>query len=333
MNKINIAIIGAGRIGNLHANNLNQHPKVKIKYIYDINLNASKKLAKKLNAESVTEDKKIFHDEQIDAIFICSDTSSHVKYLELAHIFNKHVYCEKPIHLDLKVVDKCLQKIKKHKNIIQLGFHRRFDLSHKKIKQILKSKKFGKIEQVIMYDRDPIPPPISYLKVSGGIFKDMSIHSIDVLRWFLEEEIDEVYAEGCVLIDKRIKSIPDYDTMSAILKSKSGILCQIINSRRHAPGFDQRIEIFCEKGNIKLNNENKTSVNLMSRTGVTKDVFPHHFIERYEEAYRDAIKSFINFVINKSTPSPSLVDGRNSLVIAEALTKSAKLGKKIKVKY
>ena len=98
-----------------------------------------------------------------------------------------------------------------------------------------------------MFDRDPIPPPIRYLKVSGGMFKDMSIHSIDVLRWFLEEEIDEVFAEGCVLIDKRIKSIPDYDTMSAILKSKSGILCQIINSRRHTPGFDQRIEIFCEK--------------------------------------------------------------------------------------
>ena len=332
MNKINIAIIGAGRIGNLHSNNLNQHPKVKIKYIYDTNLNASKKLAKKLNAEFVTEDKTIFHDKQIDAIFICSDTSSHVKYLELAHIFNKHVYCEKPIHLDVKVVDRCLQKIKKHKNIIQLGFHRRFDPSHKKIKQILNSKKFGKIEQVIMYDRDPTPPPISYLKVSGGIFKDMSIHSIDVLRWFLEEEIDEVFAEGCVLIDKRIKSIPDYDTMSAILKSKSGILCQIINSRRHAPGFDQRIEIFCEKGNIKLNNENKTSVNLMSKTGVTKDVFPYHFMERYEEAYREAIQSFINFVINKSKPSPSLVDGRNSLVIAEALTKSAKLGKKIKVK-
>ena len=253
--------------------------------------------------------------------------------MELAHIFNKHVYCEKPIHLDLKVVDRCLQKIKKHKNIIQLGFHRRFDLSHKKIKQILNSKKFGKIEQVIMYDRDPTPPPISYLRVSGGIFKDMSIHSIDVLRWFLEEEIDEVYAEGCVLIDKRIKSIPDYDTMSAILKSKSGILCQIINSRRHAPGFDQRIEIFCEKGNIKLNNENKTTVDLMSGTGVTKDVFPYHFIERYGEAYKEAIKSFINFVINKSTPSPSLIDGRNSLVIAEALTKSAKLGKKIKVKY
>ena len=184
-----------------------------------------------------------------------------------------------------------------------------------------------------MFDRDPSPPPIKYLKVSGGIFKDMSIHSIDVLRWFLGEEIQEVYAQGTVMVDKKIKNVPDFDTMSSILKSKSGVLCQIINSRRHTPGFDQRIEIFCEKGNIKLDNQQVTSVNTMSHSGTNKDKLPYHFMERYKDAYAEATQSFINSIIKNKNPSPSLVDGRNSLLIAEALTKSAIYGKKVKVHY
>ena len=184
-----------------------------------------------------------------------------------------------------------------------------------------------------MFDRDPSPPPINYLKVSGGIFKDMSIHSIDVLRWFLEEEITEVFALGNVLVDNKIKGVPDFDTMSAILKSKSGVICQIINSRRHTPGFDQRIEVFCEKGNIKLDNKHETAVNVMTAEGINKDKFSYHFMERYKDAYFAATESFINCIVKKSIPTPTLIDGRNSLIVAEALTKSAKLGKKIMVKY
>ncbi len=333
MNKLSIAVIGAGRIGSFHANNLSLHPKVNVKSIYDINYQLAKKLSYKLNANAIDDDKKIFKDNEIKAVFICSDTASHVKYLELSHKFNKHAYCEKPIHLDINVVNRCLTKIKNHKNRIQLGFHRRYDISHQKIKNLLKKRKYGKIEQIVMFDRDPSPPPINYLKVSGGIFKDMSIHSIDVLRWFLEEEITEVFALGNVLVDNKIKRVPDFDTMSAILKSKSGVICQIINSRRHTPGFDQRIEVFCEKGNIKLDNKHETAVNVMTAEGINKDKFSYHFMERYKDAYFAATESFINCIIKKSIPTPTLIDGRNSLIVAEALTKSAKLGKKIMVKY
>ena len=333
MNKLSIAVIGAGRIGSFHANNLSLHPKVKVKSIYDTNYQLAKKLSYKLNANAVDNDKKIFKDNEIKAVFICSDTASHVKYLELSHKFNKHAYCEKPIHLDINVVNRCLKKIKNHKNRIQLGFHRRYDISHQKIKNLLKKRKYGKIEQIVMFDRDPSPPPINYLKVSGGIFKDMSIHSIDVLRWFLEEEITEVFALGNVLVDNKIKDVPDFDTISAILKSKSGVICQIINSRRHTPGFDQRIEVFCEKGNIKLDNKHETAVNVMTAEGINKDKFSYHFMERYKDAYFAATESFINCIVKKSIPMPTLIDGRNSLIVAEALTKSAKLGKKIMVKY
>ena len=333
MNKLSIAVIGAGRIGSFHANNLSLHPKVNVKSIYDTNYQLAKKLSYKLNANAVDDDKKIFKDNEIKAVFICSDTASHVKYLELSHKFNKHAYCEKPIHLDINVVNRCLTKIKNHKNRIQLGFHRRYDISHQKIKNLLKKRKYGKIEQIVMFDRDPSPPPINYLKVSGGIFKDMSIHSIDVLRWFLEEEITEVFALGSVLVDNKIKGVPDFDTMSAILKSKSGVICQIINSRRHTPGFDQRIEVFCEKGNIKLDNKHETAVNVMTAKGINKDKFSYHFMERYKDAYFAATESFINCIVKKFIPTPTLIDGRNSLIVAEALTKSAKLGKKIMVKY
>ena len=333
MNKLSIAVIGAGRIGSFHANNLSLHPKVNVKSIYDTNYQLAKKLSYKLNANAVDDDKKIFKDNEIKAVFICSDTASHVKYLELSHKFNKHAYCEKPIHLDINLVNRCLTKIKNHKNRIQLGFHRRYDISHQKIKNLLKKRKYGKIEQIVMFDRDPSPPPINYLKVSGGIFKDMSIHSIDVLRWFLEEEITEVFALGNVLVDNKIKRVPDFDTMSAILKSKSGVICQIINSRRHTPGFDQRIEVFCEKGNIKLDNKHETAVNVMTAEGINKDKFSYHFMERYKDAYFAATESFINCIVKKSIPTPTLIDGRNSLIVAEALTKSAKLGKKIMVKY
>ena len=333
MNKLSIAVIGAGRIGSFHANNLSLHPKVNVKSVYDTNYQLAKKLSYKLNANAVDDDKKIFKDNEIKAVFICSDTASHVKYLELSHKFNKHAYCEKPIHLDINIVNRCLTKIKNHKNRIQLGFHRRYDISHQKIKNLLKKRKYGKIEQIVMFDRDPSPPPINYLKVSGGIFKDMSIHSIDVLRWFLEEEITEVFALGNVLVDKKIKGVPDFDTMSAILKSKSGVICQIINSRRHTPGFDQRIEVFCEKGNIKLDNKHETAVNVMTAEGINKDKFSYHFMERYKDAYFAATESFINCIVKKSIPTPTLIDGRNSLIVAEALTKSAKLGKKIMVKY
>ena len=330
--KKKFGIIGAGRIGKIHSHNIFNHPKCSIEKIYDINTKSSFALAKKYNSSVALKDIEIFEDQNINAVLISSSTPTHIKYLELAHKFNKDVYCEKPIHLDIKLVDKCIRKIKGHKNKIQLGFHRRFDPSHLELKKRLLKNKLGRIEQINLCDRDPGLPPLSYLKVSGGIFKDMTIHGLDVIRWLLGEEIIEVFAQGETLINKNLKLIPDYDTASIFLKSKSGVLCNVMNSRRYSCGFDQRIEVFCEKGSLSLkNNENSNVVEISSR-GILHDNYPYSFIERYTNAYKLALNYFINCIIKNIDPSPTLIDGRNSLAIAEALTISAEKSIKIKVK-
>ena len=331
--KINFGILGAGRIAKIHCKNIFNHPDCHISKIFDINTKYSSSLAKKYQTELCLNDKEIFKDKSINAILIASSTPSHVKYLELANEFNKDVYCEKPIHLNLNTVDKCLLRLKNHKNKVQIGFHRRFDISHAELKKRILSKKYGQIEQINISSRDSALPPISYLKVSGGIFKDMTIHDLDVVRWLLDDEISEVYAQGSAMTDQKIKKVPDFDTASIILKSKKGVLCQLTNSRRLSAGFDQRIEVYCEKGNLNLSNLNKTSVTETFSKGELKDSFPFSFIERYEDSYIKALNYFVLCIQKNTQPIPTLLDGRNSLAIAEALTLSAKSSKKEKVDY
>ena len=329
--KINFGILGAGRIAKIHAKNIFNHPSASIAKIFDINKKATLALSKKYNITSATSDIELFKDKNINAILIASSTPTHIKYLELASKYNKDVYCEKPIHLDLKIVDRCINKLKNHRNKIQIGFHRRFDSNHVELKKRLMTKKYGNIEQINISSRDSSLPPISYLKVSGGIFKDMTIHDLDMVRWLLNDEIIEVFAQGTVKVDKKLKTVPDYDTASIIMKSKNGVLCQVTNSRRLTSGFDQRIEVYCEKGNLNLSNVNQTSVTEVFSKGELSDKYPYSFIERYKDSYVRAIDYFINCIIKNTNPYPNLLDGRNSLAIAEALTLSAKSSKKIKV--
>ncbi|MBD1148056.1 Gfo/Idh/MocA family oxidoreductase [Pelagibacterales bacterium SAG-MED31] len=328
---VNFGILGAGRIAKIHCENIFNNPKAEIIKIYDINNKFSKNLAKKYNTYACSKDLDIFTDPNINAIVIASSTPTHVKYLDLAKQYNKDVYCEKPIHLDLKTVDVCLKRLVNHKNKIQIGFHRRFDENHIELKKRLTSKKYGDIEQINISSRDSGLPPISYLKVSGGIFKDMTIHDLDILRWLLNDEIDEVFAQGSVMIDSKVKTVPDYDTASMILKSKKGILAQISNSRRQTGGFDQRIEVYCKKGNLNLTNIKKTSVQEINSKSEVFDNYPLSFIERYKESYVRAIDYFINCINKNIKPYPGLLDGRNSLAIAQALTESAKKSKTVKV--
>ena len=329
--KIKFGILGAGRIAKIHCKNIHNHHNAEISKIYDINKKLALALSKKYNTKVSTTDLEIFKDNSINAILIASSTPTHIKYLELANRYNKDVYCEKPIHLDLKSVDKCINNLKYHKNKIQIGFHRRFDSNHLELKRRLMTKKYGNIEQINLSSRDSSLPPVSYLKVSGGIFKDMTIHDLDVIRWLLNDEIIEVFAQGTVRVDKKLNSVPDYDTVSVIMKSKKGILCQLTNSRRLSAGFDQRIEVYCQKGNLNLSNVNKTSVTEVFVNGELTDSYPYSFIERYKDSYVKALDYFINCIINNKNPSPSLIDGRNSLAIAEALTLSSKNSRKINV--
>ena len=328
---INFGILGAGRISKIHCHNIYNNQRAKILKIYDPNTKLSKRLARTYKAHATEHDLDIFTDSNIHAVVVGSSTPTHIKYLDLANKYNKDIYCEKPIHLNLKIVDACLKRLKNHKNKIQIGFHRRFDSNHLLLKNKIIQKKFGNIEQINISSRDSSLPPISYLKVSGGIFKDMTIHDLDILRWLLNDEIVEVYAQGAAMIDKKIKTVPDFDTATMILKSKKGILCQLSNSRRFSGGFDQRIEVYCNEGNLNLNNVKKSSIQAINNKGEIHDIYPYSFIERYKESYVRAIDYFIDCIKNNKKPSPGLIDGRNSLAIAEALTESAKKSKSIKV--
>ncbi len=228
---INVALIGLGRIGQMHAENLFFHKSFKLKYTFDINTKLNKKLSKKFNSLSINNPKIAFKDKDIDLIFIASSTPTHIKLIEEAAKYKKVIFCEKPLDLNIDKVNKCQRKIKKLNPKIQLGFNRRYDPGHSSLKKELQKGKIGQLEKIIITSRDPAPPPLDYLKVSGGIFKDMMIHDFDLARFYLEkDEIDSIFSTGSNISDKKFNKIKDYELASCILRSKKGVQC-IIKSR------------------------------------------------------------------------------------------------------
>ena len=227
-NQINVALLGLGRIGQMHAENLINHKSFKLKYTFDISKKLAKNNSRKFNTVDISTPEKAFRDKNIDVIFIASSTSTHIKFIKEAAKHKKVVFCEKPLDLNIDKVNKCSKKIKKYKPKIQLGFNRRYDPGHSSIKQELRKGKIGKLEKIIITSRDPAPPSLNYLKVSGGIFKDMMIHDFDLLRFYLEkDEIENIFTTASNISDKRFDKIKDYELASCLLKSKQGVQCII----------------------------------------------------------------------------------------------------------
>jgi len=218
---INFTLLGTGRIGKLHASIINDHPEASLKYVYDIDTSSAKKIAKKYSCEVAKTAKEAISSDQINAILIASATPTHTDYISLGAECNKAILCEKPIDLDINKVNKCWQKIKKYKPTIQIGFNRRFDPNHNKVQSEVLSGKIGKIEMIVITSRDPSPPGIDYLKQSGGIFRDCSIHDFDLARFILNNDpIVEVFAQGSVNVSNDFKVTNDYDTTMCFMKSK-----------------------------------------------------------------------------------------------------------------
>ena len=235
---VNFALLGTGRIGKLHASIINAHPEASLKYVYDIDTSSAKKIAKKYRCEVAKTAKEAISSEKINAILIASATPTHTDYIALGAESNKAILCEKPIDLDINKVNKCWQKIKKYNPIIQIGFNRRFDPNHNKVQSEVLSGKIGKIEMIVITSRDPAPPGIDYLRQSGGIFRDCSIHDFDLARFILNNDpIVEVFAQGSVNVSNDFKVTKDYDTTMCFMKSKKGVLVHINNSRRAVYGL------------------------------------------------------------------------------------------------
>jgi myo-inositol 2-dehydrogenase/D-chiro-inositol 1-dehydrogenase len=328
---ITFAQFGAGRIGAIHAANLAAASGTRLRYVVDVNATAAQMLAAKHGAQT-TDVATALADPEVDAVIIASSTDTHADLAIAAAKAGKAIFCEKPIDLSLKRVDVCLAAVKKARVPMFVGFNRRFDPSFSALHQRIGAGEIGAVEQVIITSRDPGLPPIAYLKVSGGQFHDMTIHDFDMARWLLGEEPIEIFAYGSCLVDPAVAKIGDTDSVMIVLKTASGKLCHINNSRRAAYGYDQRIEVHGAKGRLIAGNHTATTVELANAAAVSADNPLHFFLERYAAAYRLELAAFVDALVNQRPMPVGAADGRRALVLAEAATESIRSGRPVSVR-
>jgi myo-inositol 2-dehydrogenase / D-chiro-inositol 1-dehydrogenase len=328
---IKFAVLGCGRIGRMHAINLAKHPRAELAWVYDVAGSAAASVAEATGARQAKEADEALSAKDVDAVLIASSTNTHLDLLERAVEAGKAVLCEKPIDLDLAKVDACWERIKGRNATIMIGFNRRFDPSFKALRDRLQQHEIGKLEQLVITSRDPGPPPVAYIQVSGGLFRDMTIHDFDMTR-YLAGEIVSVFAVGANLVDPAIKQAGDIDAAMIILKSADGTLCHINNSRRCSYGYDQRIEAFGELGMLQAANQRATSIQAWgSKATEAKDPVLDFFIERYTPAYMAEIDHFVDCCERGVTPLAGYREGREALRLADAALESMKTGRTVRL--
>ena len=327
---LEIAQFGAGRIGQIHAANIAAMKDVRLRYIVDLNADAARKLAARYRARVVAE-RDALADREVGAVLIASSTDTHARLAIAAARAGKAIFCEKPIDLSLSKVDSCLQEVEKAGVPMFVGFNRRFDPSFSALKARLDAGEIGAVEQVVISSRDPGPPPLSYIKVSGGMFRDMTIHDFDMARWLLGEEPVEVFAMGECLVDRKNGAAGDIDSAMVLLRTGSDRMCHINNSRRAAYGYDQRIEVFGARGMLRAENLGETTVEHFGPRGTVADRPLDFFLERYADAYRAEMAAFVHALTQKTPMPVGAKDGRQALVLAEAAQRSHKKKQAIRI--
>lgn len=331
---IRIAVLGCGRIGVMHAANIAAHPRATLAGVYDIHVPAAEAVAAKTGSKVFGSVEAVFASQDVDAVLIATATDTHADLLELAVAAGKPVLCEKPIDLSLARVNQCATKIKGSAVPIQLGFVRRFDPGHSAVRKAIEAGDIGELHQVVITSRDPGLAPEAYLKVSGGILRDMTIHDLDMARFILGEEVTEVFATGSRLVDPALmEKLGDHDTVTVILTTASGKQAIITNSRRATYGYDQRVEALGTKGMAISENRRPHEMTLHT-VDFTDRAEPllNFFIERYREAFDAEISEFVEAVEQKRAPSVGFEDGRLALVLAEAALRSIAEGRVVAVK-
>ncbi len=332
---INIALFGLGRIGIVHAQNIFLNNKCSLQYVFDIDQARTKKIAKKFNSIPIKNTRIAYTDKNVDVIFIATPASTHIKYIVEAVKFKKIIFCEKPLDLNINKINQCKKFIKKYNPKIQVGFNRRYDPGHYALKKSILRGEIGILEKIIITSRDPAPPSIAYLKVAGGIFRDMMIHDFDLIRFYLgNDEVNEIFATATNLSDPRIKKINDYELAMCLIKSKKGVICTINNSRHCSYGYDQRIEVFGSKGMVVSDNrrDNASEKFLGSNTAIKRPLL-NFFIDRYEEAYKLQLDDLIDLVQKRKKPIAGFEEGRRAIIIANAASKSLKSNKFEKINF
>ncbi len=325
-NLVRVGVIGAGRIGKIHARNLaTQVPGARVDAIADPLLEAACQAAAELHIPHATVDyQEIMQNPEIDAVAICSSTNTHAQMIVEAARAGKHIFCEKPISYDLAKIDEALDEVKKAGVLFQVGFNRRFDPNFKKVRQMVAEGKVGDLHILRITSRDPAPPPIEYVKVSGGIFFDMTIHDFDMARYLTGSEVEEIYVAGAVRVDPAIGEAGDIDTAVITLRFANGAIGTIDNSRKAVYGYDQRVEVFGSGGMVAVANNTPDTHVYASAEGVISAKPLYFFLERYMQSFIDEMQTFIDCVQKGCPPSVSGVDGRIPVMMAMAATRSLK---------
>ncbi len=332
--KFVVGVIGAGRIGKIHIENLlHKVPGVRLKIVADIKLDSQlNQWADEMGISKLTKEaNEIFTDSEIDVVIIASSTDTHAEFIQKAAKGKKQIFCEKPIDTDLNRIKKTLAIVKEEGVKLMVGFNRRFDHNFKRIHDAVVTGQIGIPQIIKITSRDPSPPPIEYIKVSGGIFIDMTIHDWDMARFQAGSEVEEVYATGDVLVDPEIGKAGDIDTAVAVLKFKNGALGIIDNSRQAVYGYDQRVEVFGSKGCVIAENDTPNTVRIYTTENINTDKIPHFFLERYMESYAAELQSFFKCLQNDQEPSPSGNDGLQNVLVAMAAKKSFEENRPIKI--
>ena len=327
---INFGQLGAGRIGKTHATAVLGIPGTKLAAVFDPVDAAAEHIVAMTGARRASVE-EILADKSIDAVLICTPTDMHADQIELAARAGKAIFCEKPVDLSADRVRACLKVVEETKAKLMIGFNRRFDTNFAAVRAQIDAGAIGTVELVQITSRDPGPPPIDYIKRSGGIFRDMMIHDLDLARFLLNEEIVSVSATGSVLVDQAIGAAGDVDTATATLRTKTGKIAVITNSRRATYGYDQRIEAHGSKGAVSAGNVHNNTVTVANKEGYHDTPLLDFFMERYAVAYRTELQSFVKAIETGSVISPSGIDGLKALELADAAVKSMQTGTEIKV--
>ncbi|HZL53597.1 MAG TPA: inositol 2-dehydrogenase [Terracidiphilus sp.] len=322
--KLHIGIIGAGRIGRVHAETLAfRLPEAQIVAITDVNREAALTLAARCGIPKVADSSAaILADPGIDAVLICSSTNTHADLIVEAAKAGKHIFCEKPIAHSLGQIDRALAAVKAAGVQLQIGFNRRFDANFARVRQAVVSGEIGKPSLMHIISRDPGPPPISYIRVSGGMFMDMTIHDFDMARFLIGDEVEEIYTVGGVMVDPEIGKAGDLDTALIVMRFRNGVIGTIDNCRKAVYGYDQRVEILGSEGKIETENCYPNQAVVSGGKSVYKDLPLNFFMERYTESFAMELQSFTQAVLENRTTAVTGIDGRIPVVMAMAARKS-----------
>ena len=332
-NNLRFGVIGAGRIGKIHAENLaTRIPGVEVAAIADVDLKAAQDLAVRLHVPVAVDDYHVlFSDPSIDAVAICSSTDTHARLVIEAAQAGKHIFCEKPIDYELTKIDAALEAVEKAGVKLQIGFNRRFDPNFRKVRAMVAEGRIGEPHIIRITSRDPAPPPVSYVKVSGGLFLDMTIHDFDMARYLSGSEVEEVYVAAGVMVDPEIGAAGDVDTAVITLRFANGAIGTIDNSRKAVYGYDQRVEVFGSLGMVQAHNNTTDNDVYYTAEGVQSAKPLYFFLERYMESFIAELREFAQSVQDDTTPPVVGIDGRIPVVIGMAAKKSYLENRPVKI--